>query len=209
MTGKDLFRAAFCTAGLVVLACLPGGVSARGRKYFMKKTLRFLLSLLVLFTALGFVSCDGIQEKTVETVYYLYSSGIRGTWHTGENAKLVLTETEYISYYNNSVSYKADIVFESTGWNGGEYPSDKSLPNGYMVIKFTQAPSWNAGIADKYMVVRWKQVKTASDGKVTMSYSEGYKGMSDYFDTAEDAIVGATGEAKYFNNFSTATLIFK
>jgi hypothetical protein len=149
------------------------------------------LILMVLLVITGFMSCDLNSSDEA-------SLAIIGEWDTGYvwdgvtyESKIVLTETVFQNYSGGELLYSAKIVsFENSGWNGGESGEGE---HGYIVIQFDN---------NKYMVLRWENFIAGT----SMDYSEGYNFVTEeYFDTPEDAIVGATEATGFFGGFSSTT----
>ncbi|MBI9103668.1 MAG: hypothetical protein JEY99_14735 [Spirochaetales bacterium] len=161
-------------------------------KKFLKKLIPVLL--LVLFVVPAFTGCDflGLLSGDPEIE-------IIGTWNDAFGSITVSgSEIDF-------GSWKADIVeFNNSGWNGDETALAEG-DAGYAVLKYSEAPSWNPGILDKYMILRWKNLTTVS-GETTMDYAEGYLNADSYFDTASEAKSTVTNAGGYFMFFTSGAV---
>jgi hypothetical protein len=155
----------------------------------MKKNLRKLtLLFLVIFVFSGLMSCELFNDED--------TLAIIGEWDTGYGS-LDVTSAEITTYNSDGSifwSYEIDS-FDNSEWNGDESGEGNY---GYMVVKCTEPSEYTPEAQDKYTVIRWQNFVT----ETSMEYSEGYIA---YFDTAEEAIAGATISEGFFNLFSSTT----
>ncbi|QEN08685.1 hypothetical protein EXM22_12055 [Oceanispirochaeta crateris] len=156
----------------------------------MKNLKHLSLFLMVLLVMTGFMSCELIGKDDIAII---------GEWDTTSDSgsgRIIFTDSSYENYYNGELSYTAKIVHsDNYNWNGEESGEGYY---GYLVIQFDNPPSWNTTIENKFVVLRWKNFIEGT----SMDYSEGYL---EYFDTADEAIEGATAANGFFGTYTTVS----
>ncbi len=148
----------------------------------MKNLTKLAVLLTALFVLGGLVSCD-LNDSGSDSL------AIVGTWDytTTGDGTLVVTDSTYSVDMSSSTYdwyYAGDIVsYDNSGWNGTETGEGSY---GYLVYKLTShSSSYYSGYIGKYVVVRWQNFV---DG-TSMEYLDG---SSEYFDTVDEALEGAT-----------------
>lgn len=166
----------------------------------MKNLKKWLVLLAALFVLSGMMSCEMFEDDD-ETL------AIVGEWDEGFGSTMIITSSLYKKSWVAGATWPAGsnsakiVSFNNSDWNSTDSGSGEGT-YGYVVIEWTE-PS-NPTDKGKFDVVQWESLKTTS-GTTTVSYSEGYNAKG-YFETADDAIEGATSANGYFNSFSPATL---
>ncbi|MDC7245630.1 MAG: hypothetical protein PQJ47_06935 [Sphaerochaetaceae bacterium] len=166
-----------------------------------------VLAALVVFASTG---CSLFLSSTMppEGSYELVGDYGTETWDIDEDT---------ISYDSGYTSYEADIISTVVdSFNAGDSTivSSGSSPSGdygYMVIQYTTVSDEGTGEVGKYNIFRWQE---NADDASAMDFTQGYKdadGESPYinalFDTAQDAVDGATNDNGYFSFASEGAVL--
>jgi hypothetical protein len=173
----------------------------------MKKNSLLITSIFIFLMAVAcFTGCDDYIELDDNGINF--DIEIAGTWIDPYNVKLVINDSK-IDFYSQSTdtetSYEAIIHgYNNSIWNGDESGTGD---DGFMVIKYSKAPSWNPDCQGKYMIFRWQNLD-AGAAPITMDYAEGSNYPTNtYFDSEAEAVTGATTAEGFFVFFTVGAVL--
>ena len=162
----------------------------------MKEFKKWIVLLAALFVLSGMMSCEMFESDDEETIE------VKGEWDTGYGSIIITDST--ISWYgtDGTLSYAYDIEsFSNDSWNGSETGEGDY---GYMVIKYTTAPTWNDSVNGLYNIFRWQNLNS-SESPASFEYGEAYLDGT-YHESASESKNTATSSNGYYW-FSSATKV--